>query len=54
MTAVRALLLTAALAAGLSACNRDREPASGEAPVAPGAPATADYHLCGGARALRR
>ena len=31
-----ALLLTAALAAGLSACNRDREPAPGEAPAAPG------------------
>lgn len=36
MSAVRALLLTAALAAGLSACNRDREPAPGEAPAAPG------------------
>ncbi|MBX9801254.1 MAG: DUF3298 and DUF4163 domain-containing protein [Caulobacteraceae bacterium] len=36
MSAVRALLLTAALAAGLSACNRDREPAAGEAPAAPG------------------
>ncbi len=31
-----ALLLTAALATGLSACNRDREPAPGEAPAAPG------------------
>ncbi len=40
MTAVRALLLTAALAAGLSACNRDREPAPGEAPAAPGQTAT--------------
>ena len=29
MSAVRALLLTAALAAGLSACNREREPAPG-------------------------
>lgn len=36
MSAVRALLLTAAFAAGLSACNRDREPAPGEAPAAPG------------------
>jgi hypothetical protein len=36
MSAVRALLLTAVLAAGLSACNRDREPAPGEVPVAPG------------------
>ena len=33
---LRALLLTAALAVGLSACNRDREPAPGEAPAAPG------------------
>ena len=38
MSAVRALLLSAALAAGLSACNRDREPAPPAAP-APGAPA---------------
>jgi hypothetical protein len=36
MSAVRALLLTAVLAAGLSACNRDREPAPGEVPAAPG------------------
>ncbi len=36
MTALRALLLTAALAAGLSACNRDREPEAGDAPAAPG------------------
>jgi hypothetical protein len=36
MSAVRALLLTAALAAGLSACNRDREPAPRDAPAAPG------------------
>jgi hypothetical protein len=36
MSAVRALLLTAVLAAGLSACNRDREPAPAEVPVAPG------------------
>jgi len=36
MSAVRALLLTAALAAGLSACNRDREPAADEVPAAPG------------------
>ncbi len=35
---LRALLLTAALAAGLSACNRDREPAP-PAAAAPGAPA---------------
>lgn len=35
-----ALLLTTALAAGLSACNRDREPAPGEAPAAPGQTAT--------------
>ena len=32
----RALLLTAALAAGLAACNRDREPAPPAAPAAPG------------------
>lgn len=31
MTALRALLLTTALAAGLAACNRDRDPAPGEA-----------------------
>jgi len=37
---LRALLLTAALAVGLSACNRDREPAPGEAPAAPGQTAT--------------
>lgn len=36
MTAVRALLLTAALAAGLSACNREREPAARDAPPVPG------------------
>ena len=36
MTAVRALLLCAALAAGLSACNRDREPSPGDAPATPG------------------
>ena len=37
MTPLRALLLTTALAAGLSACNRDREPAPGDAaPAAPG------------------
>ena len=42
MTAVRALLLTAALAAGLSACNRDREPAAPDAaaPVGQGATVT--------------
>lgn len=39
MTALRVLLLTTALAAGLAACNRDREPAPGEAP-APGSTAT--------------
>ena len=39
MTAVRALLLTAALAAGLSACNRDREPPAPDARPAPGQPA---------------
>lgn len=31
MTALRALLLTTALAAGLAACNRDREPEPGDA-----------------------
>ena len=36
MTALRVLMLTAALASGLSACNRDREPAAGDAPAAPG------------------
>lgn len=40
MTAVRALLLTAALAAGLSACNRDREPATPDAPATAATPAT--------------
>jgi len=40
MTAVRALLLTAALAAGLSACNRDREPATPDAPASTATPAT--------------
>lgn len=40
MTAPRLLLLTAALAATLSACNRDREPAEAPAPAAP-APAAA-------------
>ena len=30
-----ALLLTAVLAAGLSACNRDREPAPGDVPATP-------------------
>ena len=35
-----ALLLTMALAAGLSACNRNREPAPGDAPAAPGQTAT--------------
>jgi hypothetical protein len=39
MSAVRALLLTAALAAGLSACNRDPEPAAPGAPATPGQPA---------------
>jgi hypothetical protein len=39
MSAVRALLLTAALAAGLSACNRDPEPATPGAPATPGQPA---------------
>jgi len=34
--ALGALLLTAALAAGLAACNRDREPAAPEVPAAPG------------------
>jgi hypothetical protein len=38
MTALRALLLTTALVAGLAACNRDREPAPGE-PPAPGSAA---------------
>ena len=38
-TRLGALLLTAALAAGLSACNRDREPAAPDAPAAPGQPA---------------
>jgi hypothetical protein len=37
---LRALLLTAALTIGVSACNRDREPAPGEAPAAPGQTAT--------------
>ena len=36
---LRALLLTAVLAAGLSACNRDREPAAPGAPATPGQPA---------------
>jgi len=36
MTAFRALLLTTALAAGLSACNREREPTADGAPVPPG------------------
>lgn len=35
-----ALLLIAALAAGLSACNRDREPAPARAPATPGQAAT--------------
>ncbi len=35
-----ALLLTAALAAGLSACNRDREPAAPDAAATPGQAAT--------------
>ena len=35
MTALRALLMTASVAAALSACNRDREPAA-PAPAAPG------------------
>ena len=38
-TRLGALLLTAALAAGLSACNRDREPAAPDAPAASGQPA---------------
>jgi hypothetical protein len=33
---LRALLLTAVLAAGLSACNRDQEPAAPEVPAVPG------------------
>jgi hypothetical protein len=37
---LRALLLTAALTIGVSACNRDREPAPGEAPAAPSQTAT--------------
>jgi hypothetical protein len=40
MSAFRALLLTTALAAGLSACNRDREPAPGDRPAAAGETAT--------------
>ncbi|GLS00214.1 hypothetical protein GCM10007859_02180 [Brevundimonas denitrificans] len=36
---LRALLLTAVLAAGLSACNRDREPAAPDAAATPGQPA---------------
>lgn len=36
LTRGRALLLTAALAVGLSACNRDREPVPGDAPLPPG------------------
>ncbi|MDZ4108949.1 MAG: DUF3298 domain-containing protein [Brevundimonas sp.] len=39
MTALRALLLTTALAAGLAACNRDSEPARSDEPVPPGATA---------------
>ena len=40
MTALRVLMLTAALVSGLSACNRDREPAAGDAPATPGQTAT--------------
>ncbi len=40
LTRGRALLLTAALVAGLSACNRDREPAPDGSPAAPGRTAT--------------
>ena len=36
LTRGRALLLIAVLTTGLSACNRDRDPAPGEAPAAPG------------------